>query len=137
MDTVTIPSANRASSLTLFDREPEDREQELTHFSVRFVDTDITAGTRVYGYMCGGLLDAFDRIASDWQTFAGPLEWSSLETEFSLTITHDGLGHFTIRTALSRDLHDDGWGAVNHLRLETSQLDRIASDLRAFMGNCS
>ena len=137
MDDVIFRSANRLSSLAFLHREPDDRSQELRYFTVRLCDTNLAATARVYGYMRSGLPNAFDRIAAEWQSLTGPLEWSSLECEFCVAITHDGLGHFTLRNSLSQSRHDDGWEVTNHVVVETSQLDRLATDLRAFIGRCS
>ena len=134
MDSVTIKSANGSASLVLSNREPFDASSEIGHFTVTLTHDHLTASSRVYAYMCGGLSQLFAAVAQNWQTFTGPDSWSSLECEFNIEITHDGLGHFNLRVSLDSRSGDPDWELISNVVVETAQLDRIAGDVRSFIG---
>lgn len=137
MDSLTIKSANGSASLTLAKREPLDSSTEIVHFTVMLSHDNLTASARVYAYMCSGLSELFQGVAQNWQTFTGPESWSSLECEFAIEITHDGLGHFNLRVSLDSQSGDPDWELVSNVMIETSQLDRVATDIRSFIGDHS
>lgn len=135
MDSVTIKSANGDASLVLSNREPIDSTAEIAYFTATLINNQLTASSRVYAAVAGGLPEFFDSVATNWQTFTGPESWSSLECEFNVEITHDGLGHFNLRVSLDSPSAD--WELISNVVIETAQLDRIASDIRSFIGTNS
>jgi hypothetical protein len=134
MASFEIESADGASSLAMIDREPSDTSMTIDYFTVRLTDTHLSASARVYAYMCSGLTGLFEHVARNWQRFTGPRAWSSLEGEFTLEITHDGIGHFTIAAELRSGLRERDWLVKTSLMAETAQLDRIASGISEFIG---
>ena len=134
MDSVTVKSANGSASLVLSNREPFDTSTEIGYFTVTLTHDHLTASARVYAYVCGGLSQLFASVAENWQTFTGPDSWSSLECEFNIEITHDGLGHFNLRVSLDSRSGDPDWELISNVVVETAQLDRIAADIRSFIG---
>ncbi len=134
MESVEIKSADGASTIAFVDREPFDTSKTIDYFTVRLTDTHLSAAARVYAYMCSGLPELFAHVAHNWRDFTGPRAWSSLEGEFDLEITHDGIGHFTIAAQLRSGHYERDWLVKSSVTAETSQLDRIASDIADFIG---
>jgi hypothetical protein len=116
------------------EREPDDRMKELTYLTICLSDSNLSATARIYGYMSEGLVGLFEAVAREWRSFRGPISWSSLECELNVEITHDGLGRFSIVNNLTESSIDPAWEVTNTVIVETSQLDRIAYELRTFIG---
>lgn len=136
MESLEIKSVDRASCIEFVDREPFDATESVEYFTVRLKDANLSASARVYASMCSGLPVLFANVARNWRDFTGSA-WSSLEGEFSLEISHDGIGHFTIVAQL-RSGHDDrDWEVKSSVMVETAQLDRIAADISEFIGHHS
>ena len=72
MESVELKSTTNASTITFFDRQPQDLSLVLASFAVRLRDTNLDAAARVDAYMIGNLAEFFAEIAEDWQTFKGP-----------------------------------------------------------------
>ena len=134
MELIEIKSADGASSINFLDREPLDASVPIDYFAVRLADSDLHATARVYAYHCAGLPDLCTCVAQNWQDFAGPQTWSSIEGEFTLAITHDGMGHFTIIAELRSGPYERDWCVKSSVMVETSQLDRIAAEVSGFIG---
>ena len=134
MDSITIKSASGSASLTLANREPLHPSTEIVHFDVTVRHDHLTATARVYAYMCSGLVQIFDNVSKNWRTFTGPESWSSLECEFNIEITHDGLGHFNLQISLDSRSGDPDWQVICNVMIETAQLDPGARNIRSFIG---
>jgi hypothetical protein len=134
MESLEIKSVDGASSIALIDREPFDTTKIIDYFTVQLTDTRLSASARVFAYMCSGLPELFSHVARNWQDFTGPRAWSALEGEFTLEMTHDGIGHFTIAAELRSGHYERDWLVKSSVMIETSQLDRIASDVSDFIG---
>ncbi len=134
MESLEIKSVDGESSITFLAREPSDTSKTADYFVVQLRGPNLNASARVYVYMCKELPELFAHVARNWQDFTGPRAWSSLEREFTLEISHDGLGHFTISAVLHSGLYDRDWRVNSHVMVETSQLDRIALDIAQFVG---
>ena len=138
MESLEIKSADGASSITLVEREPFETSAPIDYFTVQLTDAHLSASARVYANMlCNGLPELFAHIAQHWKDFTGPQAWSSLEGEFTLKVTHDGIGHFVIFAELRSGNYERDWLVKSSVMVETSQLDRIASDVSKFIGCCS
>ena len=134
MKSLEIKSAGGASSITFLEREPFDASVPIDYFAVRLADSHLHATARVYAYHCADLPDLFAYAAQNWQDFAGPRTWSSIEGEFTLAITHDGMGHFAIIAELRSGPYERDWFVKSSVMVETSQLDLIASEVSEFIG---
>jgi hypothetical protein len=134
MESVELKSVGGESSITLVEREPFDVSKPIDYFTVQLFDTSLSASARVYAFQSADLPALFAEIATNWNTFTGPRSWSSLEGEFKLEVSHDGLGHFGIVTELRSGLYPGDWMVRSTVMIETSQLDRIASDVSKFIG---
>jgi len=71
---------------------------------------------------------SFKDMARDWRGWPDAREWKSLESDFSLSCTTDGLGHVSVRLQLYSDCSRTGWAAGVDLVLEAGQLDNLARD---------
>ena len=67
MESVEIKSVDGASTIAFVDREPFDTSKTVDYFTVRLIDTHLSAEARVYAYMCSGLPELFAHIARNWQ----------------------------------------------------------------------
>ena len=77
-----------------------------------------------------GLL--FRRLADDWRGWDGERTWSSLEGDFDLVATHDGLGHVAVQVRLRSGPYAEDWVATGTIWLDAGQLDGVARDAAAF-----
>jgi Family of unknown function (DUF6228) len=77
-----------------------------------------------------GLL--FRRLADDWRGWEGERTWRSLEGDFDLAATHDGLGHVALEVRLRSGPYAADWLATGTLSLDAGQLDAVARDAAAF-----
>jgi hypothetical protein len=134
MESFEIRSVDRGACIRFSNREPFDTSEPIDYFTVQLTDAHLSASARVYAYMSHGLAEMFRDVAGSWRDFTGPQAWSSLEGEFVLDVTHDGLGHFTISAALRSGRDDRDWLVRSTVMIETAQLDRIASESARFIG---
>ncbi len=87
---------------------------------------DVCADTDRYG-----VLRLFVEAARDWTGWSGAKVWESLEGEFRLELSHDGLGHVALAVRLRHDFGGwDEWRQDAVVWLEAGQLERIARDAR-------
>jgi Family of unknown function (DUF6228) len=77
-----------------------------------------------------GLL--FRRLADDWRGWEGERRWSSLEGDFELAATHDGLGHVALEVRLRSGPYEEDWLATGTIWLDAGQLNAVARDAAAF-----
>jgi hypothetical protein len=78
-----------------------------------------------------GLARLFKEIARELRGWSGQKEWETVEGDFPLSCTHDGLGHIETIVAL-RPLYER-WEARGSLVLEAGTLDSVARDVRRFL----
>ena len=74
----------------------------------------------------------FRRLADDWRGWAGERTWSSLEGDFDIAATHDGLGHVALRVGLRSGPYAEDWLATGTIWLDAGQLEAVARHAAAF-----
>ena len=74
----------------------------------------------------------FRRLADDWRGWEGERTWSSLEGDFDLAATHDGLGHVALQVRLRSGPFPADWLATGTIWLDAGQLDAVAREASAF-----
>jgi hypothetical protein len=74
----------------------------------------------------------FRRLADDWRGWEGERTWSSLEGDFVLAATHDGLGHVALQVRLRSGPYAEDWLVTGTIWLDAGQLDGVARDAAAF-----
>jgi hypothetical protein len=79
-----------------------------------------------------GLL--FRGLADDWLGWEAERTWSSLEGDFDLAATHDGLGHVALEVRLRVGPYAEDWLATGTIWLDAGPLDAVARDAAAFTG---
>src|SRR5207302_10395965 len=93
----------------------------------------ISARRAVYALSGESLVSFFDELVAEWHGWEGTKEWGSLEGDFTLAATHDGLGTVTLRAHL---WHNGGleWSATVELALHAGeQLKMAASAVTRFV----
>lgn len=123
-ESLTIQSREPGASLTLRSSGPDYIVAEIRH-------TGIEAAAKVGTYLSGGFADFFAGLAVDWRGWTGNRTWTSLEGELTLTAESDRTGHVYLRVHL-QDGAPARWEVEAELVLEAGQLERIASEARAF-----
>lgn len=135
MEEFKIKSAVGSSSISFIERVPSDPTIPIRYYTVRLQDGRLDAAARVDAWLFSDyLIDLLRYVAENWQAFRGPKEWSSMEGEFLLQISHDGRGHFSINTDLSSGIYPPEWNVKSSVLVETSQLDRLVFELSEFIG---
>jgi hypothetical protein len=136
IDVLEIPSAN---GVRLTFSSPEPPTGPVDYFAVTMELAGIRAATRVYLYQVEDLARFFEAMAVESQGWEGRKQWTSIEDEFEMICTTDGLGHVCTQATL-REIRDSGvtgcpggWEAKGTLILEAGSLDRIARKLRRFL----
>lgn len=97
--------------------------------NIRHMGLEATA--KVGTYLSGGIGDFFGGLAAEWQGWTGSRTWTSLEDELTLAAESDRTGHVYLHVRL-QDGHPARWTVDANLVLEAGQLERLASDARAF-----
>ena len=101
---------------------------DATTIDVEINAAGLRARTGVYELDASSLAQFFKDMARDWRGWPDAREWKSLESDFSLSCTTDGLGHVSVRLQLYSDCSRTGWAAGVDLVLEAGQLDNLARD---------
>ena len=101
---------------------------------VSLQDHDIAASSsRIYLYEPYDLAAFFEELASEWKGWTGEKEWSSVEGDFSLSCTSDGLGHVAMRVTLKSGLYEDDWSVQAVIHVDGGQLAELAVKAKAFL----
>jgi len=101
---------------------------DATTIDVEINAAGLHARNGVYELDASSLAQFFKDMARDWRGWPDAREWKSLDSDFSLSCTTDGLGHVFVRLQLYSDCSRTGWAAGADLVLEAGQLDDLARD---------
>jgi hypothetical protein len=103
------------------------------YFLAKFRSPHLSASTRVYAYQPTGasLSKLFHSMAREWRGWSGQQVYDSLESEFALACSSDGLGHVKITVRLT-DTATRLWSLKAELTTDAGLLDRMAADAERF-----
>jgi uncharacterized protein DUF6228 len=77
------------------------------------------------------LSEFFDDLAKNWRGWKGAKKWEAYEGGLGLSCTSDRLGHITVTVEL-REGSPERWLVRGEVPLEAGQLERLATEMRAF-----
>ena len=127
---LTIRSSNGVAKL-------EMRWKDRDTSSVSLRDEDLSAQTDVwwndYVEEPLSLQRFFEDLATNWKGWKGEKQWSALEHAFSLTATHDRLGHIELAVDLRSGWDASDWRTRGTLSIDAGALDEIAAQVRRFV----
>ena len=78
------------------------------------------------------LASLFQAMAEQWRGWEGKLVWLSLDGDFALNATSDGLGHIELEVECSNYGVAEPWYFKGSLFAEAGQLDTLARDAKRF-----
>jgi Family of unknown function (DUF6228) len=104
------------------------------YFNANLASHCYSATVRVWAYTDQhGLADLFEALAVSWRGWTGEKKWVSLEGEFSITCTHDKLGHIKLDIEMHQDFGTpESWRLKASIIVDAGQLEVIAKDARKF-----
>ena len=127
---IVIPRTSDHAGLRLF-KPKWSPSGELDCFTVEIDGPGIHATAPVYAFGAERLPDLFQGMARECRGWAGALEWKSVEGEFELACTSDGLGHVSIEVSLRTSL-PGGWQVHATAEIDAGQLDALADAAQRF-----
>ena len=78
------------------------------------------------------LIAYFEGMARDWKGWNGARAWSTVESDFELVATNDGVSTVTLKVTLNKDDGSAGpWSFAVDVKIDLGDLNRIAEELRA------
>jgi hypothetical protein len=131
-DELTIKSSRSQGTLKFSVREPPNRSAEYIRVSLE--DRELAASTsRIYLYQPDDLVAFFEELAREWKGWKGVKEWKSVEGDFALSGTADGLGVVALRVTLKSGPYEDDWCVQTVIHVDAGQLEDLAVKARAFL----
>jgi hypothetical protein len=129
MHEMEIKSAHSGARLRFFELRGD-------YFRAALTSNMYSGSLKVCAYTdAHGLADLFQDMAANWQGWNGKKVWASIEGEFSLSCTHDKLGHITIDVMMNEDFGSrETWNLRASLVIEAGQLEAIAAHAKEFFG---
>jgi hypothetical protein len=102
----------------------------------REVQANVIVDEHETGEMMLALATLFESLAKDWRGWEGRRGWASIEGEFKLYATHDGLGTVELVVILAQRDRTTGldWSASGSLRLDAGELRDIAREAANLAG---
>ena len=104
------------------------------YFLASLAGHNYSANMRVWAYTDPhGLANLFGSMAASWRGWDGEKKWSSIEGEFSISCTHDQLGHITLDIEMKQDFGTpEAWRLKVRIVVDAGQLEAIAGQARKF-----
>jgi hypothetical protein len=135
LEELLIRSSDGGGILCFFDRIPYETDREISQFSVRAIDQNLSAAIRVYaGYRSLHPVKFFEELAVHAHGWPGEMTWESLEGELRLPGSHDGLGHVKVRIDIQNGPLWDDWKVSTTIVMDAGQLERLAKHAALFFG---
>jgi hypothetical protein len=75
----------------------------------------------------------FADLDAQWKGWVGEKEWHSVEDDFALSCTSDGLGHAALRVMLKSGLYEDDWCVQTVIHVDAGQLEDLAAKVKTFL----
>lgn len=96
----------------------------------REVQPNVLVDEHEKGQTIRAIATLFKSLADDWRGWDGRLGWESIEGEFKLYATHDGLGTVEMEITLAQRITNPGqtWSASATLLLDAGGLADIARE---------
>jgi len=132
MEEILIPQTSGHVGLRIYSPQ-RDPAGALEYFTVEVSDPTVRATVRVYAHGVHGLAELFASMAHEWKGWTGAKEWSSVEEEFGLSCTSDGMGHVRLDIALRPSLYPEHWRLQASAKTEAGQLDGLTASARRFV----
>lgn len=134
VDTVTIKSSRSAGKLKLSEPKLPSACYSVEYLRVSLKDKEIAASSsKVYIYEPYDLATFFEDLAASWKGWEGVKEWHSVEEDFALSCTSDGLGHVAMEVTLKSGVYEDDWCVKAVIHVEAGQLEEIAAQVKQFL----
>lgn len=133
MDSVIIKSSSGSNELQLSEQDGLRRGGGSEYYRVTLKVKDLLASAKIYSFQpYSGLAQFFEDLAANWKGWKGEKRWQSLEGEFVLSCTSDGLGHVAIDVVLKSGFCDDDWSVHTVINVDAGQLEEIAINIKQF-----
>ena len=134
-DELTIRSSRSAAKLKFTERQPPPSlNHPAEYIRVTLEDRELAASSsRIYLHESYGLVAFFVELADEWKGWAGEKEWASLEGDFALSATANGLGLVALRVTLKSGLHENDWCVQAVIHIDAGELEHLAAKTRAFL----
>lgn len=130
---LTIKSSRSAGKLKLSEPKPPGSGHPVQYLRVSLEDREIAVSSaRIYIYEPYDLVALFDDLAANWKGWSDEKEWRSVEGDFALSCTSDGLGHAALRVTLKSGVYEDDWCVQAVIHVDAGQLEDLASRVRVF-----
>jgi len=134
IDEVTIKSSRSAGELKLSEPKPPGSRHLVEYLRVNLKDREIAASSsQVYIYEPYALAFFFDDLAAQWKGWEGEKLWHSVEEDFALSCTSDGLGHVAMKVTLKSGPYKDDWCVQAIIHVDAGKLEELASKVKEFL----
>lgn len=134
VDEVTIKSSRSAGELKLSEPKPPGSRHAVEYLRVSLKDREIAASSsKVYIYEPYALASFFSDLAVHWKGWEGEKVWHSVEEDFALSCTSDGLGHVAMKVTLKSGSYEDDWRVQAVIHLDAGKLEEVASKVKEFL----
>ena len=115
----------------IFAKRAFDYKGWLQSYKVKLVGKDIEVSMDVenppYGRSPYTLFEEMNRQWSGWHDIKS---WSAMESECSLSATHDATGHITL--TLEIENRRQSWKAIAEFMIEAGRLSAVAAQAKSF-----
>ena len=134
VDTVIIKSSRSAGELRLSEPKPPSVSYPVEYLRITLKDREIAASSsKIYIYEPFDMAAFFEDLAANWKGWEGVKEWASVEGDFALSCTSDGLGHVAMEVTLKSGVYEDDWCVKAVIHVEVGQLEEIAAKVKQFL----
>jgi hypothetical protein len=72
-------------------------------------------------------------MAQHWRGWDGTKHWQSIESDFELRCTSDGLGHVVIEVTLRSGPYEEDWAVRAPIHLDAGDLEAIAARVKTLL----
>ena len=131
---IDLQSVQGPYRLRLSHSQPKSTTQPGEYLTVELTGPHLAASSsRVYLYDPAPFIQFFEEMAEQWRGWNGVKHWHSVERDFDLKCSSDGLGHITIEVTLCSGPYPEDWTVSAMVSLEAGQLHSIATQIRNFI----
>lgn len=91
------------------------------------------SSAKVYIYEPYDLAAFFDDLAANWKGWEGEKQWHSVEHDFALNCTSNGVGHVAMSLTLKSGPYEDDWSVKAVIHIDAGQLEEIALKVKGLL----